>query len=133
MVHLGKVRMSTRLYIYRGSAVSLFAPLALYNASSAIAVLLLIALGLGIFFYVRRRGERTGKPMGSVALARDEEEAIPLSQSVGGENDGRYSPVGGRGGKVDKGKARARNGGSPEPRREPIFDVGGSDDEEDRR
>jgi len=105
---------------------------ALYNLGSAIVVLLLIALVMGLFFYLRKRW-RSGKSKGGVALARDEEEAIPLSQNIGGENDGRYSPVGGRGGKLDKGKAKAKDSGSPELRREPIFDVGDSDDEEDKR
>lgn len=132
-----KVRMPVTSLIYLLSFVaqrcSARSQLAFYNAGSAIAVLLLIALGFGIYFYIRRRRERPGKPKGSVALARDEEEAIPLSQSVGGENDGRYSPIGDRSGKVDKGKARALNGGEPEPHRQPIFDVGDSDDEEDKR
>ncbi|KAF8316977.1 alpha/beta-hydrolase [Cantharellus anzutake] len=105
---------------------------AYYNAGSAALVLVLIALALGLFFYFRmkrRNGSKTG-----VALARDEEESIPLSRNIGGEIDD-YIPVStqevnGQGVPLNKGKAKVVHDDNVTPR-EAIFDVGDDDDEMD--
>ncbi|KAF8592582.1 alpha/beta-hydrolase [Ramaria rubella] len=99
---------------------------AYYNAGSAALVLVLIALAIGIFFWVRARRRRQR----GIQMDRDyPDEVIPL-------HDNRApSPNGRRVGDEEeefhqrKGKARAES----EVMGEAIFNVGDSDEEDDRR
>jgi len=102
---------------------------AYYDAGSATLVLVLIALAIGLFFYLRVKRHR--RP----ALPRDEEESIPLSRSMGGEMDG-YVPVSSHdvnhGRPIDKARTEGvHENVTPQESREAIFDVG--DEEEDER
>jgi carboxypeptidase D len=117
---------------------------AYYNAGSAALVLLLIAIALGLFFYVRNRRRRNAAGEGHVALARDEEESIPLSRSIGGNEvereEGAYSPTHSSEAKTAsnghawKGKRRATQEDlTPMASREALFDVGDSDEDETPR
>ncbi|KAH8118416.1 KEX1 protein [Phellopilus nigrolimitatus] len=89
---------------------------AYYNAGSAALVLVLIALAIGLILLCRRRRRTNNLSIGST------EEAIPLSQSIGGQelddDDGNGN---------FKGKGRVQENDA-------IFDVGeGSDDEGEYR
>jgi len=101
---------------------------AYYDAGSATLVLILIALAIGLFCYLRVK--RRHRPP---TLARDEEESIPLSRSMRDEVDG-YVPVNSHDadGGGDKGRTEiVREDVAPPESREAIFDVG--DDEDDER
>jgi len=93
-----------------------------YDAGSATLVLVLIALAIGLFCYLRVK--RHHRPP---ALKRDEEETIPLSRSMGGEADG-YVPVSSHDANRPVNKSRTA---TPQESRETIFGVG--DDEDDER
>ncbi|KAG6832352.1 Cell death protease [Tephrocybe sp. NHM501043] len=109
---------------------------AYYNAGSAALVLMLIFAGIGTFVWCRLRRRRSLRlPMGG-----SEEESIPLhsSQRMEAEADAEAAEVEARerlyenengNGRLRKGKERATE---LEVREPPIFDVGDSDDEDDR-
>ena len=90
--------------------------LAYYNAGSAALVLLLIFLGIGTFVWCRVRRRRLRLP------ETRNEESIPLTSSHRLEDEEDQPAFRSR-----KGKERAKEAAQP------IFDVGDSDDEEDRR
>ena len=112
---------------------------AYYNAGSAALVLVLVVLVVGTFFWCRVRRRRSA----GVSLSQragEEEEAIPLTRSnpdfsrsqvdLHGNGDGNgYDNLQPRNG--GKGKGRALRSPSPSPA-EQIFDVGDSDDEEEK-
>lgn len=87
---------------------------------------MLIALAIGIFFYVRSQRKLKGLPLST--QDRDAEESIPLSRNgyarVSEEEIAMVSQ--------DKGKGRAVREQSTSPG-EPIFDVGDASDGEDGR
>jgi len=92
---------------------------AYYNAGSSALVLLLMFLAIGTFVWCRIRRRRLRLPVNQT-----EEESIPLNtshrfQDGDDEDQGTY--------KQRKGKERAR-----EPPQPPIFDVGDSDEEDDK-
>ena len=104
--------------------------LAYYNAGSAALVLVVIAVVIGGGIYIRSR--RRGK----VRLASDreqDEESIPLNQSVGGTGDGErgdYVPIGeGNGATTQKARTKGKQKAIEEPAGAAIFDVGEDEDE----
>lgn len=96
---------------------------AYYNAGSSALVLFLVFIVIATFVWCRVRRRRLQLP-----VTRTEEEAIPLNTSrrfeEEEEEEGGYEQ---RKGKQRKGKQRAT-----EPPQPPIFNVGDSDDEDDR-
>lgn len=101
-----------------------------YNAGSAALIFVLIALGVGLFFYLRSRRNKR-KPGVSLSTREDEEERIPLStaQVHGGANG---STV--RLGDDGDDQRRRRKGKGKEHEQvagEPIFDVGDDDSEDE--
>ncbi|KAG5648753.1 Cell death protease [Asterophora parasitica] len=102
---------------------------AYYNAGSAALVLILIFAGIGSFIWCRLRRRRLRLPINT-----NEEESIPLNASRHVEHERDPEAVA-----VDdqelyesrqrKGKGRATE---PESQQVPIFDVGDSDEEDDR-
>jgi carboxypeptidase D len=91
---------------------------AYYNAGSSAVVLLLISLAIGSFVWCRVRRRRLRLPVNQT-----EEESIPLNTSHRYDDDEEGQLIN----KQRKGKARA-----VEPPHPPIFDVGDSDDEDDK-
>ncbi|KAG6891309.1 Cell death protease [Termitomyces sp. T32_za158] len=107
---------------------------AYYNAGSAALVLILIFAGIGTFVWYRLRRPR------AVKLAGSEEESIPLNASrredetdaEAAVEEARINFLNGNGiGRQGKGKGKER-AIEPEVHEPPIFDVGDSDEEEDR-
>lgn len=102
---------------------------AYYNAGSAALILVLVFVGIGVFMWCRVRNNSVRLPQKNGA-----EESIPLTSShhnghVDEDEDGQdpYSTK-----QSGKGKAReVENGYSEEDMREPVFNVGDSDDELD--
>jgi len=92
---------------------------AYYNAGSAAIVLVLILAALGTVFWCRIRRRR----LRGLSLAKNEEEHIPLTQSLPAEDGDYESPDNGGIGKR-KGKERAH-----EAELSPIFDVGDLDED----
>jgi len=90
---------------------------AYYNAGSAAIVLVLILAVLGSVFWCRIRRRR----LQGLPIAKNEEESIPLTQSLPAEDS---DPLDNRGLSSRKGKERAQEAGLS-----PIFDVGDSDEE----
>lgn len=91
---------------------------AYYNAGSSALVLLLIFFAIGTFIWCRVRRRRLRLPVNLT-----EEESIPLNTSHRFEEEDDDRGVN----KQRKGKERAMERAQP-----PIFDVGDSDDEDDR-
>ena len=102
--------------------------IAYYNAGSAALVLILIFAGIGTFVWCRFRRPR------AVVLGGNEEESIPLNASrrMEDEVDDETAAEEARSQfwqSKGKGKGRAVE---PEVHEPPIFDVGDSDEEDDR-
>jgi len=91
---------------------------AYYNAGSSAIVLILILAGLGTVLWCRIRRRR----LRGLPITKNEEEHIPLTQSLPAEED-RDSPDNSEFG-TRKGKERAQEAGSA-----PIFDVGELDED----
>lgn len=89
---------------------------AYYNAGSAAIILVLIVAVLGSVLWCRIRRRR----LQGLLIAKNEEESIPLTQSLPVEDN---DPLENRASSSRKGKERAQAGLSP------IFDVGDSDEE----
>lgn len=107
---------------------------AYYNAGSAALVLILIFAGIGTFVWYRLRRPHALKLVGS------EEESIPLNASrredeadaEAAAEEARIHFLNGNGiSRQSKGKGKERVI-EPEVHEPPIFDVGDSDEEDDR-
>ncbi|KDQ08864.1 hypothetical protein BOTBODRAFT_179499 [Botryobasidium botryosum FD-172 SS1] len=105
---------------------------AYYNAGSAALALLLIGLALGGFFYFRSRSKRKAMLRRLPVSTREEEETIPLSQSIRDPDDDNTSTQTRRTGSI-KGKEREVPSGQNGSNGQTIFEVGDSDDEDDYR
>ncbi|KAL0577452.1 Cell death protease [Marasmius crinis-equi] len=92
---------------------------AYYNAGAVGVVLFLIVAAIGTFFWCRIRRRRTALHL---PVNRDDEESIPLTSSRHDDSDG-FSRR--------KGKEKAVD--PPEEQEQPIFDVGDSDDEDEKQ
>lgn len=127
--------------------LGMYVEIAYYNAGSAALALLLIALAIGGFFYCRARNKRKSTLRGLPISTQEEEETIPLSQSVreGGIDNGSELDLNLRrtGSGSVKGKERERagtgvglgengHGNGHGHGTETIFEVGDSDDEDYR-
>lgn len=90
-------------------------------------VVIAVVIGGGIYIRSRRRGK--------VRLASDreqDEESIPLNQSVGGTGDGErgdYAPIGEGNGVTQTGRVKGKQKAVEEPAGAAIFDVGDDEDE----
>jgi carboxypeptidase D len=92
---------------------------AYYNAGSSAIVLILILAGLATVLWCRIRRRR----LRGLVITKNEEEHIPLTQSLPAEED-RDSPDSNNAFGRRKGKERAQEAGSA-----PIFDVGELDED----
>ncbi|KAF5388045.1 hypothetical protein D9615_000707 [Tricholomella constricta] len=101
---------------------------AYYNAGSAALVLILIFAGIGTFVWCRLRRRRLRLPINASA-----EESIPLNASRRMEDEWDAEAAAAEEHEYEsrqrKGKGRATE---PETHQAPIFDVGDSDEEDDR-